>query len=93
MRTADGVRGLNLDFSYPLDLVPTSLGPWTIVVDRRLPGGTATRLEERAAGAGTRIVVPGDPDDPNFEVPTGTLFRLRLRDPIGRQSDSVDLTV
>ena len=88
-----GIRGLTMEFSYPLNLVPTSLGPWIVVVDRRLPGQTATRIMERAADAGATIVVPGDPDNPNFVVPAGTFFRLRLRDPIGRQGEVVDLIV
>mgnify|MGYP001627776972 CR=1 FL=1 len=87
---AGGIQGLEMTFDAAGDLVPTSLGPWVVAVDRRLPDQAMTRITERAAGAGTSFTIAGDPDDATFITPTGTLFRLRLIDPLGRQSPPVD---
>lgn len=85
-----GVSGLELDFSHANNLVPTALGPWTIAVDRQLPGSTMERIAETAATAGTTFTVHAAPGDPAFVVPEGTLLRVRLIDPLGRESPVTD---
>ena len=83
---ADMHQGVSLQFSYAIDLTPTSLGGWTVVVDRRLPDQTVQRIAEETAPAGTIFDIAGDPDDPAALLPSGTVFRVMIIDPIGRES-------
>jgi hypothetical protein len=87
-----GIAGLELAFTYPINLVPTSLGTWILTVERRLPGQAMTRMIEKPAEAGGQFTVPGDPNDPAFVVPSGTLYRVRVIDPLGRASVPLDTT-
>jgi hypothetical protein len=88
--TPDGIENLELEFTYPLDLVPPSIGAWRITVDRRLPGGPAQRIVDRAAGAGTRFSFQGSPDNPMLAIPEGTVFIVRIIDPLGRISPATE---
>ncbi len=85
-----GISDLTLAFSYPVNLVPTAMGPWTIRAERALPGQGMTLIMEQAATTGTTFFVAGSPDNPGDIIPTGTRFRVRIIDPIGRESAVVD---
>jgi len=88
-----GTGSLTMVFESALDLVATTLGSWIIRVDRRLPGHTMQRLIEKPAEAGQTFTVPGDPNDAGFVVPSGTLYRVHLMDPLGRASQPVDIVI
>ena len=49
-----------------------------------------TLISEQEATAGTRFSVAGAPGNPAEIIPTGTRFRVRIIDPIGRESAVVD---
>ncbi|HHL20013.1 MAG TPA: hypothetical protein ENJ52_00630 [Aliiroseovarius sp.] len=85
-----GISDLSLGFTYPVNLVPTALGAWTIRAERALPGQAMTLISEQEATAGTRFSVAGAPGNPAEIIPTGTRFRVRVIDPIGRESAVVD---
>jgi len=89
-RDALGVRNLALQFSYPVDLVPTSLGAWVIRVERTLPGEAMTLLSEHNADPGTTFIVSGDTSDPSLLIPYGTKYRVRIIDPVARESLAVE---
>lgn len=87
---AGGFSNVSLAFDYPIDLVPAHLGAWHIRVERALPSSGLQLMGETPALPGTRFTVAGDPDQPDRVLPTGTRFRIRVIDPIGRESPPVE---
>jgi len=92
-RKISGIQNLALEFSYPVNLVPTSLGAWSIRVEKTLPGEAMTLLSEENAETGVTFRVQGDMTDPSLLVPYGTEYRVRIIDPIGRESSAVKYIV
>ena len=88
-----GIRNLALTFSYPVNLVPTSLGAWVIRVERIFPNEAMTLLSEEDAETGITFVVLGDMTDPSLLIPHGTKYRVRIIDPIGRECIAVEHTI
>ncbi|MEP2234722.1 MAG: hypothetical protein ABJM58_03695 [Alteripontixanthobacter sp.] len=88
-----GTSGLELDFSYPVNLVPTSFGPWTVAVDRVRPAGRSEPVMRRAADAELGFTVAGDPDDATLFLPSGTILRTFVIDPLGRRSPTTEYIV
>ena len=92
-RETSGIRNLTLEFSYPINLVPTSLGPWIIRVERIFPNEAMLLLSEENAETGVTFLVLGDITDPSLLIPYGTKYRVRIIDPIGRESSTLEHTV
>lgn len=80
-----GFTDIELMFDYPQDLTPGSAGPWHIRVERALPDAGLSLLSENPATGGTTFSV-NDGD----VVPSGTRFRVRVIDPVGRESPAVE---
>ena len=81
----DGLTNIELIFDYPQDLTPGSPGPWHIRVERALPDAGLSLLSENPATGGTTFSVNDDD-----VVPSGTRFRVRVIDPVGRESPAVE---
>lgn len=80
-----GLTDIELSFDYPQDLTPGHPGPWRIRVERAVPDAGLTLLSETPATGGTAFSV----NDADI-VPTGTRFRVRVIDPVGRESPAVE---
>ncbi|ASJ73309.1 hypothetical protein [Granulosicoccus antarcticus] len=82
-----GRRNIRINFSYPIDLTPGSSGPWLIRIERALPDQGLTLISEESASAGTLFVVESAAGE---VLPSGTRYRLRLIDPVGRESPAIE---
>ena len=82
---AGGLTAIELTFDYPQDLTPGNPGPWHIRVERAVPDAGLRLLSEEPATGGTTFSV-NDAD----VVPSGTRFRVRVIDPVGRESPAVE---
>jgi hypothetical protein len=84
--------GVVLAFDYPRIITGGEMGPYRLRIARRVPDGAFEVLSEGEFGgteppyevSGMR---PGDAAD---QVPAGTLYRLVLIDPLGRQGASAE---
>ena len=85
---ADGRRrDIRIDFRHPSDLTPGSPGPWLIRVERAFPDAGLTLLGEDPAVKGTVFAVTSEASE---LLPVGTRYRVRLIDPVGRESPAVE---
>jgi hypothetical protein len=82
-----GQRGIRIDFTYPTDLTPGSPGPWRIRVERAEPDAGLSLLSEDPAPSGTAFAVESGATE---VLPVGTRYRVRLIDPVGRESPAVE---
>lgn len=78
-----GIRNVSLTFEGPADLVPTSMGSWTVTRLTLLPDAPV-ETTELAASPGTNWSIPGDSDSTRV-LPTGTRIIVFVTDPLGRQ--------
>ena len=79
---AGGTEGLTLTFTTPVNLVPTSEGPWIIRAEECPPDGPARALMDGPAQAGTSFIITAFGD----VTPEGTVIKVRVIDPLGRAS-------
>ncbi|SET76365.1 hypothetical protein SAMN05216200_10995 [Oceanicella actignis] len=84
---AGGVRDLRLDFVSAQDLTPGAPSPWRIRIERALPDQGLTLLSEAPAVGGREFSVVAAPGE---VTPGGARYRVRLIDPVGRESPAVE---
>ncbi|MCF3974660.1 hypothetical protein [Paracoccus salsus] len=82
-----GRRDIRIDFTYPHDLTPGSPGPWRIRVERAEPDAGLSLVSEDPAPSGTAFAVQSGATE---VLPVGTRYRVRLIDPVGRNSPAVE---
>lgn len=82
-----GRRDIRIDFSYPTDLTPGSPGPWRIRVERARPDEGLALLSEEPAPSGTAFAIASAATE---ILPVGTRYRVRLIDPVGRESPAIE---
>ncbi len=87
--------GVAVGFTHPRVLSGGMAGTYRVRVARRAPGGSLELLDEVALGGGegpysVSGMRPGDAAD---QVASGTVFRLVLIDPLGRESDAAETTL
>ena len=82
-----GRRNIRIDFAYPLDLTPGTPGPWRVRVERAEPQDGLELVSEDPAPAGSTFAVQSDPAE---VLPVGTRYRVRLIDPVGRESPAIE---
>lgn len=82
-----GFVGVTLSFTHPHGLAGGALGPYRLRVMRRDPG-TPLRILATVDVAGEAPYGTSgmDPANPADEVPAGSVYRLVVIDPIGRES-------
>jgi hypothetical protein len=82
-----GRRDIRIDFTYPIDLTPGTLGPCRIRVERAEPDEGLSLVSEHPAVSGTSFAVESGAAE---VLPVGTRYRVRLIDPVGRESPAVE---
>jgi len=82
-----GLRDIRVDFTYPSDLTPGTPGPWRIRVERAEPDAGLALVSEDPVPSGTAFAVQSGATE---VLPVGTRYRVRLIDPVGRESPAVE---
>lgn len=82
-----GRRDIRIDFTYPTDLTPGTPGPWRLRVERAEPDEGLSLVSEDPAISGTSFTVESGATE---VLPVGTRYRVRLIDPVGRESPAVE---
>jgi hypothetical protein len=87
--------GVEVSFSHPRVLSGGAAGSYRVRVMRREPGGSMEALAEVEAGgaAGPYAVSGMRPGDAADQVASGTLYRLVIIDPLGRESAPAEGTL
>lgn len=86
-----GVVDVQLSFTHPHGLAGGALGPYKLRVMRRDPGGPLRILGTvEIEGDGPYSVSGMDPANATDEAPAGSVYRVVVIDPIGRESAAAD---
>lgn len=89
-----GLIDVTLDFDHDDTLSGGEVGRYRARVLRRAPGAGMVNLGEVPMnGAGPFSLSGMDPDDPGDEVASGTLYRVVLIDPLGREGAPADVVI
>jgi len=86
-----GLVSVQLSFTHPHGLAGGALGPYTLRVMRRDPGTPLRILGELSVeGDGPYSVDGMDPANAADEAPAGSVYRVVVIDPIGRESAAAE---
>ena len=89
-----GLVGVTLAFTHPHGLAGGALGPYKLRVMRRDPGASLRVLGEVSIEADAPYSIDGmDPANAADEAPAGSVYRLVVIDPIGRESAATETTL
>lgn len=85
---------VTLDFDHEDALLGGAVGRYRARLLRRAPGATMVNLAEvEMNGTGPFSLSGMDPGNPADEVASGTLYRIVLIDPLGRESAPADVVI
>lgn len=89
--TSGGQVNVQLSFTHPHGLAGGELGPYRLRVMRRDPGLPLRLLATIDLEGSAPYSVSGvDPDNTGEEVPAGSVYRVVVIDPIGRESSAAE---